>query len=135
MGRIHKIAGRKVTALASAVFSPLSTAWGAIDPCKAFCNQCPQSKRSQCLSACRACNGNTFHLTKAALAKLAATCESKDTRELTIVVDGKHWGVYRYEKDKDKPSIAEEVRAETFRPSVGYFTSKVEAERLANAFK
>jgi len=43
--------------------------------------------------------------------------------------------VYRYEKDKDKPSIAEEVRAETFRPSVGYFTSKVEAERLANAFK
>jgi len=79
-------------ALASAVFSPLSTAWGAIDPCKAFCNQCPQSKRSQCLSACRACNGNTFHLTKAALAKLAATCESKGTRELTIVVDGKHWG-------------------------------------------
>ena len=77
----------------------------------------------------------TLHLTKAALAKLAATCESKDTRELTIVVDGKHWGVYRYEKDKDKPFIAEEVRAETFRPSVGYFTSKVEAERLANAFK
>jgi hypothetical protein len=77
----------------------------------------------------------TFHFTKAALAKLAATCESLDSRELTVVVDGKYWGVHRYEKDKDKPSIPEEVRAETFRPSVGYLTSKAEAERLANAFK
>src|SRR5215213_5563285 len=49
-------------ALAGAVFGPLSTAWGAIDPCKAFCNQCPNSKRSQCLSACRACSGNTSRL-------------------------------------------------------------------------
>jgi hypothetical protein len=50
-------------AIAGAVFSPLGTAWGAgPDPCKAFCNQCPQSKRSQCLSACRTCNGNTSRL-------------------------------------------------------------------------
>jgi hypothetical protein len=50
-------------AIAGGVFSPLGTAWGAgPDPCKAFCNQCPKSKRSQCLSACRACNGNTSRL-------------------------------------------------------------------------
>ena len=50
-------------AIAGAVFSPLGTAWGAgPDPCKVFCNQCPNSKRSQCLSACRACNGNTRRL-------------------------------------------------------------------------
>ena len=50
-------------AIAGAVFSPLATAVArGEDPCKAFCNQCAKSKRSQCLSACRACNGNTSRL-------------------------------------------------------------------------
>ena len=43
---------------AGAVLSPLGrgTAWArGSDPCKAFCNQCPKSQRSQCLAACRAC--------------------------------------------------------------------------------
>ena len=55
-------------AIAGAVFSPLATAWGAgSDPCKAFCNQCStKTQRNQCLSACRACNGNT--------SRLAGTC-------------------------------------------------------------
>jgi hypothetical protein len=76
-----------------------------------------------------------IHLTKQARAKLAATCDGDETRNLTVVVDGKYWGVYRYEKDKTKPLIAEEARAETFTPSVGYFSSKAEAERLVDAFK
>ena len=38
--------------------------WGArTGPvCKAFCNQCPKSARSQCLAACQGCNGNTSRL-------------------------------------------------------------------------
>jgi len=52
--------------LAGAVFSPLGlgTAWGAVsDPCKAFCNRCTNTaRRNQCLTACRACNGQTGRL-------------------------------------------------------------------------
>jgi hypothetical protein len=77
----------------------------------------------------------TLHLTKEARAKLAAACESNETRYLTVVVDGKHWGVHRYEKDKDKPLIPAQARAEAFTPSVGFFSSKAEAERLVAAFK
>jgi hypothetical protein len=56
---------------AGAVLSPLGlqSAWAAkVDPCKAFC-QCRNVKQqSQCLAACKACNGNTSHL--------AGTCGS-----------------------------------------------------------
>jgi len=48
---------------AGAVLAPvgLGTTWARapVDPCKAFCNQCPKQKRSQCLAACQACSGNT----------------------------------------------------------------------------
>jgi len=53
-------------AIAGVVLAPvgLGTSWArsAADPCKAFCNQCPKQKRSQCLAACRACSGNTSRL-------------------------------------------------------------------------
>jgi hypothetical protein len=77
----------------------------------------------------------TLHLTKKAREQLDATCDTLEMRGLTVAVDGKYWGVRRYEKDKNKPLIAPEARAETFTPTVGYFMSKAEAERLVDAFK
>jgi hypothetical protein len=50
---------------AGAVLSPvgLGTAWArGSDPCKAFCNGCPKSQRSRCLTACNACNKDTSRL-------------------------------------------------------------------------
>jgi hypothetical protein len=53
-------------ALAGALLSPLGagTAWArrGQDPCEAFCNKCPKSRRSQCLAACAACDQNTSRL-------------------------------------------------------------------------
>jgi hypothetical protein len=50
---------------AGAVLSPLglrtALARGS-DPCKPFCNQCPKSQRSRCLTACNACNKDTSRL-------------------------------------------------------------------------
>jgi hypothetical protein len=77
----------------------------------------------------------TLNLTKKARDKLAATCVGDGPHSLTIGIDGKYWGSHRYEKDKNKPLIAPECRAETFTPSVGYFLSRPEAERLVDAFK
>jgi hypothetical protein len=51
--------------LAGAVLSPLGlgTAWGAgKDRCKVFCNQCPRSRRSNCLYACRNCSNDPSRL-------------------------------------------------------------------------
>ena len=76
-----------------------------------------------------------LHLTKEARDKLAATCEGKEMRLLTVVVDGKYWGVRRYEKDKDKKFVPDQARAETFLPDVGFFSSEAEAQRLVDAFK
>jgi hypothetical protein len=77
-----------------------------------------------------------LHLTKPARTKLADSCEGDKSREVTLVIDGKHvGGVHRYEKDKGKPLIPDEVRAETFTPSIGFFSSKAEAERLVDALK
>jgi hypothetical protein len=76
-----------------------------------------------------------LHLTKEARDKLAASCEGNEMRLLTVVVDGKYWGVRRYEKDQAKPFVPTQARAETFLPDVGFFSSKAEAERLVAAFK
>jgi len=54
---------------------------------------------------------------------------------LTVVVDGKYWGVHRYESEKDKPFVPEQSRPETFTLGVGYFSSKAEAQRLVDALK
>lgn len=76
-----------------------------------------------------------IHLTQKAREKLAATVEGKETRLLTITVDGHHWGVHRYEKDKDKKFVSDDVRAETYRPGVGFFRSEAEAQRLIDSLK
>lgn len=77
----------------------------------------------------------TLHLTKEAREKLAATCDTLDLRGLTVVVGGKYWGVHRYEKDPHKPLIADECRAATFTPTVGFFSSRTEADQLVDAFE
>ena len=76
-----------------------------------------------------------IHLTKEAREKLAAGVKGKDTRLLTVTVDGKHWGVHRYEIDKDKPFVSDKARAETFRPSVGFFRVESEAQQVVDALK
>lgn len=76
-----------------------------------------------------------FHLTQDARDKLAATCEGKETKYLTAMIDGKPWGLFRYEKDKEKPFVPEQCRAATFLPEVGFFASSFQAERVASAAK
>ena len=77
----------------------------------------------------------TLHLSKEAREKLAAACAGTESRLLTVVVDGKPWGFHRYEKGKNTKGVPEVARAETFTPSIGFFSSRAEAERLVNAFK
>ena len=76
-----------------------------------------------------------LHLTQEARDKLAATVEGTQMRSLTVVVDGRFWGVHRYEKDKDAKFVPDQARAETFLPDVGFFSSEAEAQRLVDAFK
>jgi hypothetical protein len=52
-------------ALAGAFLGPLglqTARAGSSDPCRAFCNECPRSQRSQCLDDCRACRQAGGHL-------------------------------------------------------------------------
>lgn len=77
----------------------------------------------------------TLHLTKEARDKLAATVEGTQMRLLTVAVDGRFWGVRRYEKDKDAKFVPDQARAETFLPDVGFFSSEAEAQRLVDAFE
>ena len=77
----------------------------------------------------------TIHLTKEARAKLAATREGKQMMFLTVLIDGKRWGLYRYEKDSEKPFVPEQARAESFAPGVGFFSSQFEAEQLVESLK
>jgi hypothetical protein len=74
-------------------------------------------------------------LTKDARANLAATVVGNESRWLTVVVDGECWGYWRYEKDKDKKSIPDQARAETFRLDVGFFSSEGAAQRLVDALR
>jgi hypothetical protein len=76
-----------------------------------------------------------LHLTEEARKKLAESCEGDQMRLLTIVVDGKCWGLHRYEKNKAAPFVPEGARAESFLPEVGFFSSKAEAQRLVRAFE
>jgi len=77
----------------------------------------------------------TLHLTKEAREKLATSCKSNEQQALAVAIDGKCWGgAMRYEKDPNTPRIAPECRAATFTPSVGYFSSEDDAQRLVDAF-
>jgi hypothetical protein len=73
-------------------------------------------------------------LTKAARDKLAAQCDDGEW-SLTTLVDGKYWGTHRYAKVRDKLGVPEQARAESFAPTLGFFTSKAEAERVVDALK
>ncbi len=75
----------------------------------------------------------TVNLTQAARRKLADACEGNEMRTLTVMVDGKPWGVHRYEKDPDKQFVPASARAETFELSVGFFSSRAEAGRLVRS--
>jgi hypothetical protein len=77
----------------------------------------------------------TLNLTKEAREKLAATTDGNEMKLLTVTVDGKHWCVFRYEKDKNKPFVPADARAETFKPGVGFFSTEAEAKRLVDAVK
>jgi hypothetical protein len=74
----------------------------------------------------------TIHLTKEARDKLAAASD-KTQNLVTVVVDGKCWGLFPY--SKNKPLIPAAVQAETFTPIVGFFSSKDEAQRVVDALK
>ncbi len=76
-----------------------------------------------------------LRLTEKARNDLADSFEGNEMRLLTVLADGKHWGLHRYEKDKSKESVPVQARAETFAPTVGYFSSKSEAQRLVDVFK
>lgn len=68
-------------ALAGAILSPLGlgTAWAAgADPCKTFCNQCPKSRRSNCLTWCRACNSDPSRLCGNCWSGFACCATSED---------------------------------------------------------
>jgi hypothetical protein len=75
----------------------------------------------------------TLPLTQEARDALAAMCEGKQMRLLTVVIDGRPWGLRRYEIDKDVPFVPESARAETFLPDVGFFSSEAEAQRVVDA--
>ena len=71
-----------------------------------------------------------LHLTPEARKTLAASREGKEMRLLTVVVLGKYWGLHRYEVDPEKPFVPEQARAESFVASVGFFSSRDQAEQL-----
>jgi hypothetical protein len=75
-----------------------------------------------------------FALTKKARDALIAACGPERARELTITIDGRNWGVHRYDRTENK-LVPEQCRAATFAPGVGFFSSKAEAQRLVDAFK
>jgi len=75
-----------------------------------------------------------IELTKEARAALASACGNQNSRVLTVVIDGRNWGLHRYEK-LEGLSIPEQVTADKFVPAVGFFSSRAEAERLVKAFK
>ena len=77
----------------------------------------------------------TLHLAKEARDQLAATVSGKQTKLLTVIVDGKCWGIRRYELDEEKQFVPEQARAKMFSPDVGFFSSEAEARRLVNTFK
>jgi hypothetical protein len=77
----------------------------------------------------------SIKLTKAAREKLAASVEGKEMRLLTIMVDDRCWGLYRYEIDPEKPFVPEQARAATFAPEVGFFSSKADADRVVSSLE
>lgn len=66
-----------------------------------------------------------FHLTQAALDKLAATCGKSGDKMLVASIDGRKWGAPYYLKSRDKAN---------FVPYAGLIPSKSEVKRILAAF-
>lgn len=77
----------------------------------------------------------TIHLTTKAREELAAEVIGKENLMLTVVVNGKSWGTHYYVKDQGAKFAPTQTPAKTFRPSVGFFSSETEAQRLVNALR
>lgn len=77
----------------------------------------------------------TIYLTDEAKKKLAASVEGDQMRLLTVSVNGKNWGVKRYEKDKNKRYVPKQARAESLVLSVGYFASFDKAQQVVDSLK
>jgi hypothetical protein len=77
----------------------------------------------------------TLELTKGARETLLAQCEGNEMRHLTVVIDGKPWGLRRYEPDPDAAFVPAAARAASFTPDVGFFSSRAEADRVVAAVK
>lgn len=77
----------------------------------------------------------TLELSRDARDRLARTCQNDEPQLLTVVLNGKYWGLRRYERNPDQPLVPVQARAETWSLDVGFFSSEGEAERLAAAFR
>jgi len=77
----------------------------------------------------------TIHLTKKARKKLAKNVwgEGKEMRLLTFLIDGKEWGLMRYEIDENKRGVPPQCRAKNFTPSIGFFNKRAKAQRVVDA--
>lgn len=71
-------------------------------------------------------------LTDNAREQIASKVIGKKMKLLTVVVDGKPMNLYRYEVDQSKKGVSKRSLAGNFNPSIGYFASKSEAERVYN---
>lgn len=75
----------------------------------------------------------TLVLTKDARERLAANCPGKSAR-VTVVVNGRYWGWSHYTTDNEA-RVSESCIAKNFNASIGFMTSKSDAESIANACK
>lgn len=74
-----------------------------------------------------------FELTDEARKRLAANCPGQAAR-VTIGVDGRYWGWSHY-ITSDTALVSEACKARSYNPSVGFLSSKAEAEKIVEAFK
>ena len=61
----RKTFGLLGAAVSGALLDPMgmkSAFGGPVDACKAYCNRCPKSQRTRCLTACKACNNDPTRL-------------------------------------------------------------------------
>ena len=79
----------------------------------------------------------SIQITKKARKALAKTFKGKETRWITVMVDGKCWGGSRYEPANEKSGYGESsgVWATNYNPWLGYTASKDYVDRVVDALK
>jgi hypothetical protein len=75
----------------------------------------------------------TLVLTKQARERLAADSPRNSAR-VTVAVNGRYWGWSHYTTDNNA-RVSESCLAKNFNASIGFMSSKSEAESIANAFR